>query len=224
MTAPDPVRPALGKVLDHPRRLRVVDEHEVVVVLELLRVQRLVAAEDLLLRLGQGLRIALEGVVDRLRRREELVAAVDDPPLGVQARVAHQRHERVVDLGHPAAERGRGQVHEPLAREGLRQPADLLHQAAGRDRRVIDERLLSDVDELQHGLERNRPRIAVGLRGEELDEAQLGAAAFALGDLDLVGDGADDLDPEAALGELVVACAAAVLRLEARPGVPDLDR
>ena len=50
--APDPVRLRLREVVDHAERLRVVDDDEVVVVVELARVQLLVAPEDLLVRLG----------------------------------------------------------------------------------------------------------------------------------------------------------------------------
>src|SRR5207247_2658556 len=67
-----------------------------------------------------------------------------------------------------------------------------------------------------------RPSIAVGLVREKLDEPQPGAAVFARTDLDLVGERADDLDPEAALLELVVV-PVAVLELETGPLVPDLD-
>ena len=158
VAAPDPVRGAVGEVLDHPGRLRVVDEHVVVLVGELLRVQGLEAAVDLLLRRRQAGRVALERVVDRLRRGEELVRAGDDPPLGIEPRVAHQRHERVVDLRHAAPEGRRRDVHQPLAAQGLREAADLLHQPARDDGRVVRERLLTDVDELQH---QRPPRIAI---------------------------------------------------------------
>ena len=136
-------------MVDHPHRLRVVHDHEVVVVRELARVQLLVAPEDLLLRLAEALRVSLQRVVDRLRDVEELLGAPDDPPLDLEARVLHQRDERVVDLGDAAAERGRRQMDDALARERLRQRADLVHQPARRDRRVVGERLVSDVDELQ---------------------------------------------------------------------------
>ena len=62
-------------MVDHPDRLRVVDDDEVVVVVELLRVDALVAAEDLLVRPRQPVRVALKRVVDRLRDVEELVGA-----------------------------------------------------------------------------------------------------------------------------------------------------
>ena len=148
MTAPDPVIGVVAGVLDHPGRLRVVDDHEVVLALERLGVHRVVAPEDLLLLLRQPGRVALERVVDRLRDVEELVLAVDDPPLDVKARVAHERHKRVEDLCHAAAEGRRRKVQNALAGEGLRQRADLVHQAASGDRSVVPEMLRPDVDGL----------------------------------------------------------------------------
>jgi hypothetical protein len=127
-----------------------VDDHEVVVVLELLRVLGVVAAEDLLLGLGQATLVALEGVVDRLRHAEELVGALDDPPFDVEPRVGHQRDERVVDLGHAAAERRRRKMHDALATQRLGETVDLLHQATRRQRRIVGEGLVSGVDELEH--------------------------------------------------------------------------
>ena len=129
-----------------------MDDDEVVVVLELRRVQLLIPAEDVALLFGQSLRVPLKGVVDRLRDVPELVAALDDPPLGVEARAAHERDERVIDLRHAAAEcRGR-KVDDALALERLREPADLVHQTTSRNRGVVGKRLVSGVDELEHGL------------------------------------------------------------------------
>jgi len=69
-----------------------VDDHVVILVdRELLGVHRVVALEDLALLTGQPLRVALESVVDRLRDVEELLLAVDDPPLDIEARVAWRR-------------------------------------------------------------------------------------------------------------------------------------
>ena len=70
--------------------------------------------------------------MDRLRDVEELVLAVDDPPLDVEPGVAHERNERVVDLGDAAAERGRREVEHALALERRRELADLVHEAARR--------------------------------------------------------------------------------------------
>ena len=123
MAAPDPVPAALTRVLDHPGRLRVVDDHEVELALERLRVHAVVAAEDLLLLLGKPGLGALERVVDRLRDVEELILAVDDAPLGVEPGVAHERDERVEDLGHAAAEGRRREVQHAPARERLRERA-----------------------------------------------------------------------------------------------------
>ena len=211
-------------MLDHGRRLRVVHDHEVVVVLELLRVQRVVAAEDLLLFGRQSLRIALHRVVDRLRDPEELVGAGDDPPLDVEAGVFHQRDQRVVDLRDAATERGRREMGDTLAGERLREPADLVHETAGRNGCVVAERLLSDVDELEHGCGGGGRGVrAYLLIGQELDEPQPGAAVVTRADLDLVCERADDLDPETALVELSVLAVHGALRVETRPGVADLD-
>ena len=127
-----------------------MDDHEVVVVLEFLRVLGVVAAEDLLLGLGQATLVALESVVDRLRDAEELVGALDDPPLDAEPRIGHQRDQRVVDLGDAAAESGRRKMHDALAAQRLGEAVDLLHQAARRQRRIVGEGLVSGVDELEH--------------------------------------------------------------------------
>ena len=128
-----------------------MDDDDVVLVFELHRVHGVVATEDLLLRLRQRLLVALQGVVNRLRDREELVGPGDDPPLDVEAGVFHQRNQCVIDLGDAAAERSRRQVDDPLARERFGEPADLLHQPARRERGVVRDGLMSDVDQLQHG-------------------------------------------------------------------------
>src|SRR3954471_7084997 len=146
---PDPARLRLGEVVDQANRLRIVDDHEVVVVREVARVQLLVASEDLLVRVAQAMRVALDRVVNRLRDVEEVLGSANDPPLDLEAGVLHQRHERVVDLCDTAAERGCREVHDPLPCERRGELAYLLHQPARGERRVIRERLVSDVDELQ---------------------------------------------------------------------------
>ena len=152
MAAPDPVRARVFEVVDHPGGLRVVDDDEVVVVLELARVQLLVAPEDLPLLLGQALRVSLKRVVDRLRDVPELLGALDDPPLGLEPGILHQRDQRVVDLRDTASEGRRRQVHDTLPGERLGQPLDLVHEPTRRDGRVVGERLVSGIDELEHGL------------------------------------------------------------------------
>ena len=67
-----------------------------------------------------------------------------------EPRVLHERHERVLDLGDAAAERRRGELEHTRAGERRGELADLVHQPAGRDRRVIRKRLVTDVDELEH--------------------------------------------------------------------------
>ena len=84
-----------GKCSTQRRRLRIVDDHEVVLVLELRGVHRVVAAEDVLLRGRQAVHVALESVVDRLRDAEELVVALDDPPLDVEPDVLEADRRRL---------------------------------------------------------------------------------------------------------------------------------
>ena len=91
MAAPDPRAAGIGEASPHRRRLRVVDDHEVVLALPRLdhavgrpleRVARRLVEQDV------G---TLEAVVDPLGDVEEGVLAGDDPPLGVEAGVAHER-------------------------------------------------------------------------------------------------------------------------------------
>ena len=85
---------------------------------QLARVHLVVAAPGVPLLVGEVLRVALQRVVHHLRRVEELLAAVDHVPLDVEADVLHQRDQRVEDLRDAAAEGGRGQVQDALARSG----------------------------------------------------------------------------------------------------------
>ena len=152
VAAPDPFRPPCGERVDHRNGLRVVDDHEVVRVrVEDGRVLGVVPREDLAVVRRQPAGVALQAVVDRLRDVVELVGAADHPPLDVEARIGHQRHERVVDLGDAAAECGRRHVHDALSAQRLRKARDLVHEAAGDERRVVGERLVADVDELEQG-------------------------------------------------------------------------
>ena len=89
--------------------------------------------------------------MDRLGDVVELLGASDDAPLDVEPGILHERDEGVVDLGHTATEGGGRQMDDPLPGQGLGEAPDVLHEAARGDRRVIGERLVSDVDELQQG-------------------------------------------------------------------------
>ncbi len=118
MAAPDPVRLALavgGRPGPQGARLRIVDHDEVVVARELLGVAAIdvfVERADLV---GELDRRPLQAVVEALRDVEELAVGRHHLPLGLQADVVHERHQRVEDLGHAAAERGRIDVQDALA-------------------------------------------------------------------------------------------------------------
>src|SRR2546422_11280321 len=75
---------------------------------------------------------------------------MDDPPLDVQTNIGHEWHEREVDLGDAPAEGGCGQVDDALAPERLGEAADLVHEPARGERRVVRERLPTHIDEGEH--------------------------------------------------------------------------
>ena len=86
-----------------------------------------------------------------LRGVEELLAPVDDLPLGLEPDVAHERDERVEDLGHAAAERRGTQVDDAAALERAGELADLLDEVAPDDVGVVGEALVGERDGLQQG-------------------------------------------------------------------------
>ena len=151
---------------------------------------RVLAVEDaecLLLLAGEPRGVALERVVNRLGDVEELVAPVDDAPFGLEPGAAHERHERVEDLGDPAPEGGRRQVQHALPGERLGQRADLVHEPPARDRRVVREQLGADVDLLEpHGGRRYRGSRSLVQILEEPQTRTAGALPGA--DVELVGD------------------------------------
>ena len=145
--------PAL-RLLRHERvergRLRVVDDADVPSARQLAGVHLVVLRPRRPLLLGEVLRVALERVVHDLRGVEELLAPVDHLPLDFEPDVAHQRHQRVEDLRHAAAERRRAQVDDASALERLRQLTDLLDERAPDEVRVVGEALAGQRDGLQH--------------------------------------------------------------------------
>ena len=145
------LRRAAAEMVDDADRLRIVDDDEVVRVgVDLARVQLLELREHVALLRGQALRVCPAAHCGSSSSREERVGALDDPPLDREPRVLHERHERVLDLGDAAAERRRGELEHARAGKRLGELADLVHQPAGRDRRVVRKRLVTDVDELEH--------------------------------------------------------------------------
>jgi hypothetical protein len=150
VAAPDPALRLLGNVLVHAGRLGVVDDDHVPAASELLRVHLVVALPRAPLLGREVLGVPLERVVHQLRRVEELLASEDDLPVGVDARVAHERDERVEDLRDAASERGRREVEDPQTPQLLGHLADLLDQRPAREVRVVGKRLVPDSDRLKH--------------------------------------------------------------------------
>ena len=126
-------------------RLRVVDDDRVPLALQPVGVDRVDLVEDLPLLVAERLVGALQRVVEELGRVEELLLAEDHVPVGVEADVAHQRHDRVEDLRDAAAEGGRADVEDALSLERLGELADPLDQRLADDVRVVGEGLLADV-------------------------------------------------------------------------------
>ena len=150
VAAPDPVAALVGGAAAQPDRLRVVDDDRVPLAFEALGVQRVDLVEQLPLLVAQRLVGSLQRVVEELGRVVELFLAEDHLPVGVEAGVAHQRHDRVEDLRDAAAERGRADVQDAVALERLRERPDLLAQLLAGDVRVVGQRLVAEGDFLKH--------------------------------------------------------------------------
>ena len=132
-----------------------------------LGVHRVDLVEQLPLLVAERLLGALQRVVEELGRVEELLLAEDHVPVGVEADVAHQRHDRVEDLRDAAAEGGRADVEDALALERLRQLADPLDQLLAGDVRVVGEGLLAECDFLKHRRSSTAARSAVDARAAQ---------------------------------------------------------
>ena len=88
--------------------------------------------------------------MEELGRVEELLLAEDHVPVGVEADVAHQRHDRVEDLRDAAAERGGADVQDALSLQRLGERPDPLGQLFSDDVGVVGEGLLAEGDFLEH--------------------------------------------------------------------------
>ena len=139
MAAPDPVAAPVSRSPEQPDRLRVVDDHDVPIALQTLGVQLVVAIEERPLLVGQRPLIALQRVVQQLGRIEELLLAEHHAPVGVEADISHQRHERVEDLRDAAPEGRRADVEHAATPERLGQLADPLDQRAAAEARVVGQ-------------------------------------------------------------------------------------
>ena len=151
VAAPDPGLRLLRHVPPDAGRLRVVDDDHVPAARDLGGVERVVALVDLPLLVAERVGVALERVVEALRGVVELLAAEHHLPLGLDAHVVHQRDQRVEDLRHAAAERGRGEVQHPQALEVLGELPDLLDERPAGQVGVVGQALVAYGNRLQHG-------------------------------------------------------------------------
>ena len=153
---------ALAQEAEHGCRLRVVDDHEVVVAFEQQRV-----VEDLLqvdaLHCRSPVDVgALQAVVHGFRDREELVAAVHHLPVGVDADAAEQGDVGRQQLGDAAAVRGRVEVEHPRLTQGCGELADPFDDIAPDDARVVVEVLFEQRDTVEHGVSGGAERLGLG--------------------------------------------------------------
>ena len=81
--------------------------------------------------------------MEQLGRVVELLFAEDHVPVGVDADVAHQRHDRVEDLRDAAAEGGGADVQNAVALHRLRQLANPFDRLLAGDVGVVGEGLLA---------------------------------------------------------------------------------
>jgi hypothetical protein len=123
-----PSRPAalLLEEGQHGQGLGVVDEDEVGVGLEPLGVVADTVQVGVLERVGPRDRHALEGVVDELRDREELVRAVEELPFRVDPQVLEEGDVRGQELGHAAPEARAAHVEKAGPLEGMGRLAEPL--------------------------------------------------------------------------------------------------
>ncbi len=155
VAAPDPlgVGPVHARVSEEAQqcgRLRIVDDdvvplavHEQCVLQHLLEVH--------LLHVGVPRHVGtLERVVHRLGDGEELVAAVDDLPLGVDPEALQERHVRGQQLGDAAPVRGGVDVQDPGAPKGLGESTDALDGLGPGDLFVVTQLLFQQRDALEH--------------------------------------------------------------------------
>ena len=154
MTAPHPLPGALTEPLFEEGRdrgrLRVVDDHVVVRLVEEVGVQVVVVEPDFP-HLGSPVVVhALQTVVHRLGDVEELVAALHHLPVGGEAYIVHQRYQRAEDLGDAAAECRRIDVEYAGAAKAIRQPEDFFCPFLADDRAVRLERLWGRRDRTEH--------------------------------------------------------------------------
>ena len=131
-----------------------MDDDVVELALEQQRVVEHLLEVGALHRRGPLERRALQRVVHLLRDAEELVAAVDHLPLGLDAEIAQQRDVGGEQLGDAAAVRGGVHVQDPGTGERRGGGADALDRLVARDLAVVVEVLLQEWDAFEHGIPR----------------------------------------------------------------------
>jgi hypothetical protein len=110
VAAPDPLGAAHTDRVAERRRLRIVDEDDVVVGFKELCALPVDVQINRLVRLRERVCAALQGVVKRLGDREEVRRALDEPPVRLDAERIRQRNVPREQLRDTATEPGRVDV------------------------------------------------------------------------------------------------------------------
>ncbi len=137
--------------LAHRGRLRVVHDDEVPLAVELQRVVEDALEVDALHLRGPLDLGALQRVVHGLGDAEELVAAVDHLPLGLEADIAGERDVGREQFGDAAAVRGGVHVEDAGAWQRLGELADAFDRPGLDDALVVVEVLVEQRNTFEHG-------------------------------------------------------------------------
>ena len=155
MAAPDPLALLLAllllQYLEHPGRLRVVDDDEVVVFVQRVGVVFVHLEEQVAHLVRPGHLRALQPVVHRLRDGEEGFVPFEQPPLDLHPEVAHQRDLGIQELRDAAAECRARNVEDARALETLRSFAELGDHLRADDGGIVAQGFGRRRYEVQHG-------------------------------------------------------------------------
>ena len=126
--------------------LRIVDDDDVEVVLELACVRLVHLAVGQFHGRRESGRGALQRIVNRLRCVEERVRPREDEPVDVETEVVHQRHDAVQELGDAPAVRGRVHMGDPFSFESFSEGEQLVVRRLADDPAVVRELFLDHGD------------------------------------------------------------------------------
>ena len=115
VAAPDPLPFAVRTQVEQIGRLRIVNEHEIC-VLEFCAQALGVFGNDVFVqpeaRLWKAARCSLQTVVEEFGHTEEIFAALNDFPRGIDSQIVHERNQPTQDFGDATAGTGGIDMHD----------------------------------------------------------------------------------------------------------------